>query len=326
MATPSSSNTLTFDEWVKRMDKNETRAIVEIVAQENQALQSMMVSMGNESEGNTTTLRSTQAQGEWTGMNQGVSPEATKTREIWDAAGTIEAYSVIPMRYLDRSPSAVEAREQEIVAFVQGLGESVESIVWNGDRHTDPMQFTGFDQRYASLSGETAGQIIDAGGVGSNDNTSIYFVAWGPMAASLFFGQNQQAGLKIQDRGQQTLDRYNDGKLQECAVTYFCWQLGLMVKDYKAVSRIANITSTSLPSDIADLLIDGYFALPNRMRSNRVVIYCNRTIVVALTKQARAQSNNNLTMENWEGTEIVHFMGMPIIQTDTITNSNARIV
>ena len=171
---------------------------------------------------------------------------------------------------------------------------------------------------------ETGGQITLAGGSG-NDQTDIWFVAWGPKAASLFFGKNGTGGLQAQDLGEQTLDRYNDGNLQQCAVTYFKWDVGLMVEDYRAVARVANVDTGTVPSDIINFMTDAYFDLPNFMRMKRVVIYCNRWLVATLTKQARISTNNNLTMENWEGTEIVHFMGIPIIQTDTITNTGTAI-
>ena len=163
-----------------------------------------------------------------------------------------------------------------------------------------------------------------AGGTG-DDQTDIWFVSWGANAASLFFGKNGTGGLQAQDLGEQTRDRYNDGNLQQCAVTYFKWDVGLMVKDYRAISRVANLDTGTVPSNIVNFMTDAYFDIPNFMRQNRMIIYCNRTMISTLTKQARISTNVNLTMENWEGTEIVHFMGIPIIQTDTITNVGSPI-
>lgn len=331
MAAPSSSNTLTFGEMVKRMTKDEVRAIIELVAQENMMIASSMVKEGNETDGNTTVVRETQPTGTWTSMSEGVQPEASATREIWDAAGMLEGYSVIPMRYLDKSPNSAAAREQEITSFVQGFAENVEDKIFYGDRNLDPKQFFGLDQRFSLLGGETGGQIIDGGGTGT-DNTDIWFVCWGDAATSLFFGANGTAGMQVRNRGIQTLDRYNDGTLQECAVTYFGWEVGLMVEDYRSIARVANldtslvIAGTKTGQQIVEDMIDAYFAIPNRFRTKRKTIYCNRTIVAALTKGAQAQANNNLSMANWEGTEIVHFMGIPIIQSDSITGTGLRVI
>lgn len=326
----SSSNTLSFDEMVKRMDKNEVKTIVELIAQVNQMISSIMVKEGNEVDGNTTVVRSRQPTGQWTSMSEGVQPESSSTREIWDAAGVLEGYSMIPMRYLDKAANFQAALEQEIVAFVQGFSENVEDKIFHGDRRLDPKEFFGLDARFDSLSAETGGQIIDAGGVG-NVQTDLWFVAWGDSAVSTFFGKNGMGGMKVRPQGEMTVDRSNDGKYQQCWVTYFAWEMGLMIEDYRAVSRLANVNETDLVAgtlgyNLNDQMIRTYDKLPRMMKAKEVRVYCNQKFVTALTIEASNKSNNFLTMANWQGEEVVHFMGKPIIPTDTITGDNAPIV
>lgn len=316
---------VTFDEWVKRMDKSNVKTIIEVAADSNTMLKTAMVGPGNEAEGNTTTVRTSYPSGTWTSAYEGVDSEASHTKEVWDAAGYLEGYSVISKRYVHRSPDRRAARMQEEKAFIIGHSQTIEDTFFHGDRNLNPKQFLGLDQRYALKSAETGGQIIDAAGTGSI-NTDIWFVNWGDTGASLFFGKNNVGGLDIDDKGIQSWDLNGDGKHQECYVSHYEWNVGLMIKDYRAIARVANIDSATLPSNLVDHMIDAMFAIPDQMDGLRKAIYCNTTVLAALTKEARNFAQTNLTMDDWEGRKITHFMGIPIFRSDKITNVGARII
>lgn len=319
------TNVLSLDEWVRRLTKDETRAIIEVAAQSNLGLSTMMVAAGNETEGNTTTVRTDYPSGTWTSMNEGVGTEASHTEEVWDAAGTLEGYSAINARYVGRSPDQAAARAQEEAAFVIGYAENVEDKVFNGDRSLFPKQFTGFTPRYNTLSGsDTAGQLVEGNGTGST-NTDLWMVAWGERKCSLFFGKNQTGGLNVTDMGLRPWDQNGDGTHIQAYVKHHEWTIGLKVEDYRSVARIANIQTTTYPTDLVELMIDAYYRIPSQLHDGGMKIYCNRNLVAALHKQARTFSTTQLSVDEYGGRPTVHFLGIPIIQTDAITDTNTEI-
>ena len=322
---------VTFDEWVKRMDKSNVKTIIEIAAASNLMLKTAMVGPGNEVDGNTTTVRTRYPSGTWTSAYEGVASESSSTKEVWNAAGYLEGYSVISKRYVHRSPDRKAARMQEERAFIIGYSEEIEDTFFHGDRNLNPKEFLGLDQRYALIGGETGGQIVDGLGTDAADNTDIWFVGWGAGNASLFFGANGKGGLEIDDKGMVPWDLDGNGLHQECYVSHYEWNVGLKVEDYRCCSRVANIDVSTLlggtPQSIVPLMIDAWYKIPTSiMQSARMAIYCNTTVLAALQKEARSFGQTNLTLEDWEGRKQTHFMGIPIFRSDKIVNTGARII
>jgi hypothetical protein len=323
------TDVLTFDERVKRMDKNGTRTIIEIAAKSNRSLASMMVKSGNETNGNTSVSRKTYPSGTWTSMTEGVGSERSTTEEIWDASGTLEIFSHIPKRYVDGAPDKRAARMQEEAAFIIGLSEEVEDTVFSGDRATNHKEFTGLKQRYnSSTSGDNFGQVVSGGGTGAT-MTDIFYVGWGERQCSLFFGKNHMGGLQTHDLGVDKVDLDGNGKHIMAYSTHYEWNVGLMVEDYRSIARIANIDATDsttlTAANIDELMIDAYYRIPSKLQGPGGKWYCNRTVAAQLHKDARNNTQMNLSLDTWEGKQIPHFLGSPIIQTDFLTNTNSNI-
>ena len=322
------ANYLTIAELVKRMGESSARTILEVAKDNNTMLNTSMVSAGNEVDGNTTVARTDYPTGTWTTAYQGVNSVTSHTKEVRDAAGTLEAYSAIAKRIVDKAPDKKAARMQEIKAVSIGMSQEVEETFFLGDKTLEPKEFTGLLPRYDSLSGETGGQVKDGGG-SSTDNTSVWFVTWDPMSCYLFFGKNNAGGLQISDQGLIPWDLAGDGTHIQAWVDHIEWNIGLTVANWKGISRLANIDVSVLtggsPTTLAPLLIDTFLKIPSQMASMRKAIYCNDTVYGALWKEAQSQSNNNLTMANWEGNEITHFNGIPIHRSDKIGIAESRV-
>lgn len=321
---------VTFDEWVKRMDKSNVKTIIELASASNLMLKTASVGPGNEADGNTTTVRTSLPSGTWTSAYEGVASEASHTKEVWDAAGYLEGYSVISKRYVHRSPDRKAARMQEERAFIQGYAEEVEDTFFHGDRNLNPKEFLGLDQRYALKSAETGGQIVDAGGT-STDNTDIWFVGWGAGASSLFFGANGQGGLSIDDKGLLPWDLNGDGLHQECYVSHYEWNVGFRVEDYRCISRVANIDVSTLAGgsnvDLVPFMINAWYNIPTSiMNTARMAIYCNTAVLQGLHKEARDFAQTSLTLENWQGRKMTHFQGIPVFRSDKIGVAGVRII
>ncbi|HET8685244.1 MAG TPA: hypothetical protein VFM18_01115, partial [Methanosarcina sp.] len=182
---------------------------------------------------------------------------------------------------------------------------------------------------------ENGSHIIDAGGLASN-NTSIWFITWDKMACHLIFPAKGKAGIERKDRGLvpkqdaqgNTFFSYRED---------FKWHVGLSVRDWRYVVRIANIDTSLLSvdaasgADLIERMTQAYYAhYGRRVNMGKTYIYANTTIVKYLDFQARYATNKNLylSLDNTgpNATEILKFRGIPIRETDALLETEAQVV
>jgi hypothetical protein len=126
-----------------------------------------------------------------------------------------------------------------------------------------------------------------------------------------------------EDKGQETLADSN-GNLYEGYRDHFKWDVGLSVRDWRGISRLANIDTSAIgatDTDLIDNMIDCFYRIEER--PGRKVIYCNRTMRTWLHKIAIRQASSQITLETFGGKTIPAFLGVPIKQVDKITNTEA---
>ncbi len=119
------------------------------------------------------------------------------------------------------------------------MSQEVASKIIYGNTADDPEEFMGLAPRFNDTTAANGGQIIDAGGTGS-DNTSVWFVTWGDNQCQLLYPKGTQAGVQREDHGEQRVTDDN-GNAYYAKEEKFTWHVGLAVKDWRYVSRIANI-------------------------------------------------------------------------------------
>jgi len=224
-------------------------------------------------------------------------------------------------------------RASEDDAFISGLNSTAATAIFYGNQAVNPEQIQGLAPRYGSLATthEYASQIINGGGSGS-DNTSVWVITWGPQTCSLIYPKGSQAGLTSEDMGKQLVTD-SSGLMYTAYVTKFQWKLGLMLKDFRYVIRIANIDNSDLTSDasagadLLDKLIDAYYSRPTVDLGGmaRTFIYCNKTIAKFLHKQAQNKANVNLSIDKPAGQPVVSFLDAPIRVCDNLTVAEAAI-
>ena len=118
----------------------------------------------------------------------------------------------------------------------------------------------------------------------------------------------------------------------------FTWHLGLAVKDWRYVSRVANIDVSEMQAGnvkLYDFMRKAYYKLQSRIRrgdaaGGRQVIYCNRDVLEALDALAtNAGAGDNfvrLKDSELEGQEVLTYRGIPIRETDALLNTEARVL
>uniref|UniRef100_A0A6M3K245 Putative major capsid protein n=1 Tax=viral metagenome TaxID=1070528 RepID=A0A6M3K245_9ZZZZ len=320
---------LTLLDWAKRQDPNGSVAdIVETLSESNPVIKDAAVVEGNLATGHRTTIRTGLPSVAWRLLNYGVQPSKSTTKQVDDACGILAGYSKVDVELAKLGGKAAAFRASEDDAFIEAMNQTVADTIFYGNTAVDPEKFLGLAARYNDTTAENGGNIILGGGAGA-DNTSIWLVTWGPKTCHLIFPQGSKAGVETRDLGELTVDDSATPAGQyQAYVTYFQWKLGLTLRDWRYVVRIANIDISDLTDDAAsgaDLIrkcISAYYKRPTVELGSmaKVTWYCNKTLAEYFHTQALNKFNVNLTLDQVEGKPVTKLLGAPVHVCDVIAN------
>jgi hypothetical protein len=244
----------------------------------------------------------------------------------------IENWSEIDAKLVELAPNAAKLRLTEATAFIEGLSQTMANRIFYGSTEGEPSEFLGLAPRFNSLGAPNGQQIVDAGGAG-NANTSIWFLVWGDRTLHGFYPRGSKAGLQREDKGK-TTKTLPDGSVYDVYREKFSWDLGLSVRDWRYVARIANIDVGDMQDGdvkLYDFMRRAYYRLQQRrVAGGRAAIYCNRDVMEALdalaTNAGASDSFIRLRPLEIEGKEVLTYRGIPIRETDALLNTEARVV
>ena len=334
MATTKSTRNPTLSDLVDRLGPdNKYQEIAEVLNETNEMLDDMTFVEANGVTEHVTTVRSGLPTVTWRKLNYGVMPSKSKTKKVKDSLGMLEAFATVDKKLAELNGMKESWRTSENTAFIEAMSQTLQRAVLFGDSTKDPEQIMGLAPRFNTVSkakAENAVNVIDAGGTGSN-LTSIWLVAWSPDTVFCTYPKGSKAGLQEQDIGEEAA--YDeDGGEYRVLKTHYAWDIGLVVRDWRYVVRIANIDLDALKkdpdadggADLIDLMTDAIERLPNE-RKGRLAFYCNRQISTFLRKQRRYAKNVNITQEEVAGRKVTAFDGVPIRRVDALTAGEAQV-
>lgn len=328
MATIGTMNPTLLD-VTSRMDADgRIQAIAELLAQTNEILDDMTFVEGNLPTGHKTTVRTGLPEATWRMLNYGVQPSKSATKQVTDTCGMLEAYAEVDKSLADLNGNSAQFRLSEDRAFIEAMNQEMAKTIIYGDTTVDPEKFGGFAPRYSSKKAASAENIIDGGGTGAT-NTSIYLVVWSPETVHGIYPKGSTAGLSHKDLGEVTLDDEKGGHYQGYR-THYKWDAGLTVRDWRFVSRVANIDMTKLVkdasagADLIDLMIEAEERIPN-LSMGRAVWYMNRPLRTMLRKQMNAAHKYQITEDKEGGKIVTRFDGIPVRRVDTISVTEAAV-
>jgi len=277
------------------------------------------------------TVRSGLPSVTWGKLYQGIPNSKGKTAQVEDTTGFVEGLSTIDKRLLALSTNEGAVRLSEAKSYLEAMSNEVASKLIYGNTASDPEEFMGFAPRFNDKSASNGNQIIDAGGVGA-DNTSIWFVTWGDNQCNLLYPKSTQAGVTREDMGEQRVTD-DSGNAYYAKEEMFTWHIGLAVRDWRYVSRIANVDVSLMQAGsvaLYDFMRKAYYKLQNRrVAGGKIAIYCNRDVLEALdalaTNAGASDSFIRLKTTEIEGKEVTSYRGIPIRETDAIINTEARV-
>lgn len=310
-------------------------SVVEMLTETNEMLDDMVFLPANGVTEHVTTVRVGLPSATWRKLNYGVKPSKSKTKKIKDSLGSLEALARVDKALVDLNGNTESFRLSEESAFIEAMTQQMQQAVIYGDSSIDPEKFMGLQARFNDKSAETAANVIDAGGTTARSGklASMYLVCWGPRTVFGLYPKGSTAGLSMRDLGEEpALD--DDGGEYRVLKTHYKWNMGLCVRDWRYIVRIANIDLENLKIKpdpdkedtdgkvLIDLMTEALEKIPHP--TGRMAFYCNKDVRTFLRKQIRYAANVNITMSEVAGKEVVSFDGVPVRRVDALANTEKR--
>jgi hypothetical protein len=267
----------------------------------------------------------------WRQYNAGVPSSKSTTAQITEPLAMLEARSHIDAKMLKLNGNSAGFRLSEEAPFIEAMGQEMVNKFFNGNVGADMKTFSGLATRFSSTTAGNGGNVILAGGSGS-DNASIYLVVWGENTVFGLVPPGSQAGLVQRDLGEESVQDVN-GNWYQAARSLFQWDAGMATADWRYVVRIANIDvsdwigvtgtqATTAATNLISLMMKAISRIPD-INAGRAVFYANRSVQEGLMLQALNRSTNALGIRqamNQFGMQVneLNFFGIPVRTVDAL--------
>jgi len=262
--------------------------VIEMLMEMNPILEDAIAVECNKGTTHLHTVRTGLPTVTWGKLYQGIPNSKGRTAQVEDTTGFVEGLSTVDQRLLDLSTNEGAVRLSEAQAYLESMSQEVATKIFYGNSASDPEEFMGLAPRFNDTTAANGGQIIDAGGVGA-DNTSIWFITWGDNQCNLLYPKGTQAGVQREDMGMQRVTD-GSGNAYYAKEEMFTWHIGLTVKDWRYVARIANIDVSLMQAGsvaLYDFMRKAYYKLQNRrVAGGKIAIYCNRDVLEVRPSEA----------------------------------------
>jgi len=316
----------------KRLDPDgKVDTIVEILSETNEVLEDMVWMEGNLPTGHRTTIRSGLPTPTWRKLYGGVQPAKSRTVQVTDTCGMLEAYAEVDKALADLNGNTAAFRLSEDRAHIEGMNIEFASSLFYASEATAPEEITGFAPRFNSLAAENAQNIIQNASIDGSDNASMYLICWGSNTVHGIYPKGSVGGLQMSDKGQVTIENVDgSGGRMEAYRTHYRWDCGLSVRDWRYVVRIQydqedlKGDATSGPK-LIDLMTQALDAPPN-LTAGRPAFYMNRRARSFLRRQMLEKiAGSTLTMEQIGGKMVMMFAGIPVRRCDALLNTETAV-
>ena len=307
-------------------------AVAEILSQTNEMLADVTFIEGNLPTGHRSVVRTGLPTVTWRKFYGGVQPDKSTRAQITDSCGMVEAYAEIDKALADLNGNTAAYRAQEATAFLESMSQELQTKILYGNVFAEPETFLGMSPRYNDKSAQNADNIIDAGGIGT-DNASIWLICWSPTTIHGIVPKGSTAGIKMQDLGEVTVENAdgNGGRMQAYR-THFRMDAGIVVRDWRYGVRICNIDKSLLTADLStganlpDLMFQAVERLPSL--NGNYAFYMSRDVRTKYRQQlATITKNSTLSTVDVGGVKSMAFQDeIPIRRVDKLAADEARVV
>ena len=322
--------------------------VAEMLSQENSMYQDAPFVEANERTGHMFVFRTSIPTGAWRQYNVGTAQSKSTTAKSRVGIGMLEDYSIVDRALAEHTGDVAKFRQSEDVAFLEGMGQTIQQTVIYGNVATTPASFQGLSTFYNTVNtsnAQNAANVLDGGGTGSS-NCSLWMLGWGPETIFAIFPAGSHAGLDFEDKSDVRAAYDSVGNPYEAYTGWFRQQMGLVPKDWRYGARIANIDVTSAglaganALDIFATMAEMQFLFPKLTSTTsgitktdapmddvgvRTVFYANRTLLHWMQVQAMRDRNVLARQEDYAGVVTDSWRGLPIKLQDQLTNTESRV-
>jgi hypothetical protein len=311
----------------KRLDpEGKIATIAELLTQFNPILEDIPVIEGNLPTGHRTTVRSDLPQPTWRRLNYGVRPTKSTTAQVDETLGMLEDYSEIDKDLAMLNGNTAEFRLSEDTPHLESMSQTMAQTMFYGDTATHPDRFLGLAPRYdtigfpqnkpeAEVNSDYLQHIIDCGGTTAGAQTSVWFVVWGENTVHGIYPKGSKVGLNSEDLGEVTLFDNDGGRFQGYR-THYQWKMGMVVRDWRYIVRVANVElsmmdDAAMQKNLYTAMIKAKYAVPNGAMG-RGVFYASPAVHALLDLAALSKENAALGYNDVFGKQVLSFRGTPI--------------
>lgn len=336
MSTLNPNNPTLLD-VAKRTDPNGQPAkVAEILNLTNAVLDDMTYMEGNLPTGHKSTCRTGLPAVNFRKLYGGVLPDKSRTSQVTDSCGMLEAYAEVDCALARLAGDPAAFRFSEDKAWIEAMSQKAATSIFYANEALVPEGFTGFTPRFDAATGaENSDNMFSAYNTNVATCTSIWLIGWGPETVFGIYPKGSHAGLEITDKGQVTIENASSGTSgstdaaggrMEAYRTHYRWDLGLVVKDWRYVSRLHSIEVGSVKADYATgpNLINAMVAMSERipnLGNCNPVFYMNRKMLTFVRFQKLKAAAYQITEERVGGMPVTMFNGIPIRRTDAIVST-----
>lgn len=339
---------LTLADLASRADTDGTQSyIAEMMSQSVVVMDDMPLKEASEIMGHSFVFRDSIPAGAWRALNSGVGYSKSTTGKSTVGLGSLEGWSQIDRLLAEQSGNVAEFRKNEDVAFLEGMGQTMEQTLWYGNSAVTPAQFNGFATFYNTIANAQNGANVINGGGAASANASLWLIAWSERGIFGLTPRGSPAGLTSDDRAD-TVPAYDS--LGNPFVAYTMWFrhiMGLCPQDWRQAVRIANLDTTTAglagatPPDLFQLMSKAVMLPPalgkmiagisktdapnDPSPSVRPVWYANRTVRYYMDVQGMRDRNVLLTINDAAGKPQDVFRGIPVKVSDQLLNTETTV-
>ena len=315
----------TLMELAKRTADGNLVEIAEVLNTSKDLIQDAVWLEANQLNSHVGTRRTRLPSGTHRQANQGVAGDASSTRQITEPICRLEGHSKIDEAILDVAPDKELARSQEDLAYVEGLGQTLETTIFYGNIAQTENLIDGLATR-TDYNTSTAANVQNSGGTGAT-TTSLWIVEWGPRMVFIPYPKSSQAGLSTHDMGKIYVQDPNDStKWLWMWITQFVINYGLFINDPRYVQRVVNIATSGSSGLLNDNdIIAALNKMPKAGGGPTARIYANRNLKTQFDILAKDKTNVNYFTENVFGEPMTIFRTVPIRLAEGLTNAETAI-
>lgn len=312
--------------------------IAEVLTRTEEIFEDVVWVQGNTVTGHKDAVRTSLPEPSFRSINEGVPVTKAGSTQIEETCAMLEDFSQVDRELALLAGDVGAFRLRKAKPHMQGFAHAMARYIFYANAATNPKQFTGLAPRFNTLDtslSQAAGQIIDAGGTGS-DLRSIWYIGWSDETVFGLYPKNTPGGLSHEDmtgsENGKTLTDANGNKYVGYE-DHWVWRCGLMVKDWRYVVRIANIdvsqitVDASTGPDIQDLMIQAA-ELIETASSVRTAWYVPKEIRSLFRRQIQNKANANLSWgdpSSISGRKVLQFDESPVRRVDALNTSEEEV-